>query len=184
MSTASERAKDRRSLRLEVLEDRQLLSTAHANLISAEAVKAASTTTTSLVGQVQAQPAPAGLYVTVPSGTTSYSGHGTVRPGGEVLFGAAQVGTLNAAGTSVSITQGHALLTTFHKGSNLYLSYTGTGKVVAHKPIALSLHGTVTSGTGAFLGETGTFAAFGTLNPTTGRLAVTYSIILNHAATV
>ena len=177
MSTASERAKDRRSLRLEFLEDRNLLSVVTPKGITAEVVRAEATPVTTITGHLQGLPATAGLYTPTLPGRHSYSGHGTARPLGNALFSAQEVET--TSGSTVSITHGSAQLYDY-KGDELFVVYTGTGRTARHKPTAISLTGSVTSGTHRFLNETGTFSATGNLNPASGRLVLNYTVVLSH----
>ncbi len=178
MFTATDRAKGRRHLRLEFLEDRNLLSGITPNAISAEVSRAATPITT-IVGHVQGLPAGAGLYTKTLPGYHSYSGHGAARPIGNVLFSTQQVET--TTGSTVAITNGNAQMYDY-KGDELFISYSGTGTVAARRLTTVSLVGSVTSGTKRFLGETGTFSATGTLNPYTGRLILNYVVVLNNPA--
>ncbi len=177
MSTASRRAKDRRSLRLEFLEDRKLLSTATPHGIAAEVAK--TKTITSFSGHIQGGPASSGLYMTTSPGYHSFSGVGSSRAVGNLLFSAQEM--INISGSTASITNGRALFTTY-KGDNLFVSFTGTGTIATHRPTRFTLTGTVTGGNGRFHDETGTFAATGTLIPANDKLALAFTITLSRPA--
>jgi hypothetical protein len=179
MGTASERAKHRRSFRLEFLEDRNLLS----NVFSPRSLAGEPAFTprpvTTIVGHVQGLPATAGLYIATLPGHHSYSGHGVTRPLGDALFSAQEVET--TSGTSLTITNGSGQMYDY-RGNEIFVAYTGTGTVAPRKVTRVTLDGSVLNGTGRFLGERGSFHATGNLNPFTGRLYLNYTIVLNHPA--
>lgn len=177
MWTARERAKERRNLRLEFLEERNLLSVVTPHAVAAEV--ATTTKITTILTHVQGLPAAAGLYTQTLPGYQSYSGHGSSSQIGRVLFSAQQVET--TTGTTVAITNGNGQMYDY-KGDELFIAYSGTATTAAHKLTTISLTGTVTSGTRRFLNETGTFTATGTINPATGRLILTEIIVLNTPA--
>ena len=178
MRTASERAKVRRNFRLEFLEDRNLLS----SIFSPQGLAGEVSTPKpiySITGHVQGLPATAGLYTATLPGKHSYSGHGSARPVGNVLFSAQQVET--TSGTALTITGGSAQMYDY-KGNELFITYTGTGTNPKHGPATVSLTGTVTGGTRRFLHETGTFFASGTLVHATGRLNLGFTVVFNQPA--
>src|SRR4051812_8885631 len=125
MRTASERAKVRRNVCLEFLEDRNLLSLFSPKSLAGVVAPPAQITT--IVGHLQGLPATAGLYTPthprtiifptanqpktlISPGFHSYSGHGSARPVGNVLFSMQQVETTTGGGTGVSITLGSGQL--------------------------------------------------------------------------
>lgn len=172
MSTASERAKERRSPRLEFLESRNLLSVVAPKAIAAE-VSTTPAPVTTITGRVHGSMATAGLYVPTQANHRSLSGFGTSRPTGNLLFSSQQVQA--TTGSTVAISGGDALFTT-HRGDQIYVKFTGTGTATTHRPTTFSLTGTVTSGTRRFLGETGTFVATGTQIPSTGKFNFSFTI--------
>lgn len=179
MSTASERANRRRDFRLELLEDRNLLSHVFSPRVLAGEPAFSPRPVTTIVGHVQGLPATAGLYTATLPGHHSYSGHGLTRPLGDALFSAQEVET--TTGSTLAITNGSGQMYDY-RGDELFVNYTGSGRVAARKVTPVSLTGIVRSGTGRFLGETGTFSATGNLNPFTGRLYLNYTIVLNTPA--
>jgi len=179
MGTAAERAKRRLSFRPEYLEDRNLLSTLFSPRSLAGVPPLAPRPITTIVGHVQGLPASAGLYTPTLPNHHSYSGHGLTRPLGDALFSAQQVET--TTGTTLAVTNGSGQMFDY-RGDEIFVTYTGTGQVAPHRVTHVSLSGTVQGGTRRFLGERGIFAATGNLIPSTGRLYLNYTIVLNHPA--
>jgi hypothetical protein len=178
MSTATGRSRERRSLRLEYLEDRNLLSVLKSPGIAAEVLKASAAPITSITGLVVGSQASAGLYAAARPGDTSYSGHGTATPVGFVYIGLEQkeaVDPTNAA--TLDITKGQGLLTTF-KGDQITFAYTGTGQIHTHGRTNVLLNGTVTGGTGRFNAVTGTFTAVASFRA--GKFNASFSLSLVH----
>jgi hypothetical protein len=162
MSTTNGRSRDRRDVRLEYLEDRNLLSVIKPHGIAAEVVRASATTITSIVGRVVGSPAPYGLLAAARPGDVAYSSHGTAAPVGFVYMGFEHVQTVDATNPAIlHLTNGSAVLTTI-KGDQITIAYTGTDMLPASGPSTFTLTGKVTGGTGRFNAVTGDFAATGT----------------------
>jgi hypothetical protein len=179
MSTASERARDRRGLRLEFLEDRKLLSLVKPSGVAAEVVVTTPANIPTISGQVGGSLASAGLYIPTQPGYTSFSGHGHATPVGGILFSMQQMQT-SVTTSPLTITKGTALLVTQSKAHKIDISYSGTG-VAKHRGVfALSLTGTVTGGTDGFTGAGGTFTATGTLNAHNGRFNLKFTLALTY----
>jgi hypothetical protein len=179
MSTASERAKDRRSLRLEFLEDRKLLSLVKPSSVAAELVVTTPANIPTISGRIGMSLASAGLYIRTQPGFTSFSGHGHATPVGGILFSLQQIQT-SLSTSPLTITNGTALLITESKGNKIDLSYSGTGQAIHRGVFAVSLTGTVTGGTDGFTGAGGTFTATGTLNAHTGRFNLKFNLALTY----
>jgi hypothetical protein len=165
MRNSSRRARESQGFRLEVLEDRNLLSRSgaspfpsflprprHPPLPEAPVIH----------GQVHVNPAPSGLYSGTPLGEFSYSGSGTARPGkiGVVLFGTNQIEVPNATGTSTAILNGTAVFRGLF-GEQIHVNYSGTELTPKKGKQTITLTGTIASGTGRFENATGTFSATG-----------------------
>jgi hypothetical protein len=173
---------------LEGLEGRELLSVAKpTGHITAEVhrtiVPGPASPITQVVGRVSGIAASDPLYGGKPAGFLGFSGHGTAGPFGNVLFGtqsqATQTGT--TAGTA-DITDGSAVFISFRGGNQLRVNFTGSSTATGPNRATVSLVGTVASGTGRFLGATGTFQATGTVQlGFSGRLALKYTITFNPA---
>jgi hypothetical protein len=197
MSDASRRGRDRWEFRLECLEGRDLLSVvgglakpAHSHPqphggISAEVYRTVfagpSTPLTTVTGRVSGTAATDGLFGGTPLGYSSFSGHGSARPLGDVLFGTAFLATRSTTtANALDISNGLGQFITLHGGNQLKVIFTGTAKAGTAGREQVTLQGTVASGNGRFDGATGTFAAFGTFTPgPSGRFALNFTVTFN-----
>ena len=152
MRTAADRAKDRRSFRLECLEDRSLLSVVKASAITAEvrtAGQPAPQHVPMLTGRVVGREATDGLFGGTLPGFTTFSGHGRANTVGNVYLGAQHMQALGttAGGTQpVSINGGSAVLTTY-AGDQIDILYSGSGQATRKGRSTFRLLGSVVSGT-------------------------------------
>lgn len=185
MITSRARARDRRSFRLECLEDRHLLSVSAARhpaiVIPLQPTLAPTQTVIPLIhGKLQGTQASNGELYGTPIGYLSFSGNGSAKPVGLVYFGTKLVRTPNVtvgkATPTFSVSNGTAVLT-MYKGDQISIAYTGSGQAPKRKAGTVQLVGTVTGGTGRFNGVSGTFFATGTIKGN-GHLALSFTTAL------
>jgi hypothetical protein len=177
------RGRNRRNFRLESLEGRNLLSVIKPTAVAAEkiVVPGPKTLVTTVNAVVAGLGASAPFYGGLPLGYEGFSGHGVARPFGNVLVGLEYLPTASGVG-STAVTNGSILLTTVRGGDQIRLSFTGTNQVKAHDAQSWSWTGTVNSGTGRFLGSTGTFFATGSrVGNAFGNFKLTLKITFNPA---
>jgi hypothetical protein len=182
MRTAAERSRERRSFRLECLEDRNLLSVMKPPAIAAEVVTTTVGAITSLSGRLQGTQATAGLYAPERPGDTSYSLHGSSKPVGFVYVGLEHLQAKDPNNAAIlNITKGGAVLTTFG-GDQITISYTGTGQIPTHGRTTIHLQGTVTGGTKRFFQAGGTFVANGTVGA--GKINLSFNLALTYPKSI
>ena len=180
MNRTKDRSRGRRTFRLECLEDRNLLSTfptitrfivpqPHPPLPQAAVIK----------GTLNLNRASDGLYTGTQPGRLSYSGNGLASPAsmGNLTFGMQQTETpqTGAAVPTTKITLGRAVLTG-RFGEQVQINYNGQETFPRHQQHPITLTGTINSGTGRFIGATGTFFA-------TGRVVNANTFALNFTLT-
>ena len=167
MRDSSRRARDHQGFRLEVLEDRNLLSHSGAYPFASflpRPVHPALPQAAVIQGQIHANRAPDGLYYGPPPGEVSFSGSGSAHPGhiGVVLFGTNFAETPNSTGTAIAITNGNAVLRGLY-GEQINVDYAGVVQTPARRRHTITLSGVIASGTGRFLGASGSFHATGVM---------------------
>jgi len=162
----------------EILEGRQLLSTARpTSAIMAEAV---TSTVSEVTGNIVVRLAPDALLTPNPPGFVGYNGHGATRQVGPAILGMTHQATQSTAANTEILSHGSGVLTTA-RGPKIDFAYSGISVVRTGSTRALTLTGTVASGTGRFSNETGVFAATGVVPPS-GKFTLSFTIILNTPA--
>ena len=183
MNRTKNRTLVRRMFRLECLETRNLLShfptitrflvpSPHPQLPAAPVIK----------GTLNLIRASNGLYTSTPPGRISFSGNGVASPAnvGNVTFGLQQRETpvVGAAVSTTKITLGRAQLIGMF-GEQVQILYTGQETFPRHQQHPITLSGTIKSGTGRFIGATGSFFATGrVVDPS--RLALKFTLVPNY----
>jgi hypothetical protein len=160
------RGRNRRNFRLESLEGRRLLSVIKPAAIAAErvVVPGPATPVSQIHGVISGTLASDPFYGGTLKSFTSYSGHGTAQPFGNVLFGVTfQPVAVKTPPNSLGATSGTILLTTTKGGDQLRLKFTGTNSLGARNLEYWSWSGTVASGSGRFINAAGTFSATGSV---------------------
>lgn len=182
MAASRQRAKERRVFGMEGLEGRSLLSVVAPASLHAEVRRAGPLPQVSIIqGRIQGEQASDGLMTGTPAGRSSYSGHGSARPVGDVYFGTQHTLTrtpTSARTSSLALTGGAAVLTTIN-GDRIDFLYDGTGAGRLNGPSTVHFQGTVSGGTGRFEGVRGTFQANATVQAS-GRFALNFTTFLNY----
>lgn len=190
MITSRARARDRRSFRLECLEDRHLLSVSAARHPAIVIPLQPTLPPTQpgipqvIQGKLQGTQASNGELWGTPIGFLSFSGHGSARPVGYVYFGTKLVKTANVTtGTATptfTVSKGTAVLTMYN-GDQISIAYNGSGQAPKGKAGKVQLVGTVTGGTGRFNGVSGSFFATGSIKGN-GNMALSFTTALTYPA--
>jgi hypothetical protein len=177
------RRRNRRNVRLESLEGRCLLSVFKPAAVAAErvVVPGPSTPVSAVHGVLSGTFATDPFYGVTPRSFTSYSGHGTATPFGDVLVGLTfRPVAVTSPPNSLGAASGSILLTTVKGGNQLRLNFTGVNSLGSHNLEFWSWSGTVVSGSGRFINATGTFSATGSVPRShLGKFNLDLKIILN-----
>lgn len=151
---------------IEALEGRELLSTvpvlrAHGHV--SPPLPGPPHPVATITGQVSGSAASQGLYGGKAVTDSGFSGSGTLRQFGGVLFGmTARITPSTTTPGAANFTNGDGLIVTSKGGNQLRLSFTGTSIPTRGGKDSWILAGNVTGGTGRFNFATGTFNLTGT----------------------
>jgi hypothetical protein len=177
------RGRNRRNVRLESLEGRCLLSAIKPAAVAAEriVVPGPPTKVSNIHAVISGTLASDPLYGGVLPVLSPYSGHGTSRPFGDVLFGVQFLpGAPTTQPKTIGVSSGTILLTTVAGGNQLRLFISaGTNKISGNLE-TWNWVGGVAGGTGRFTNAAGTFFATGSVPRNhLGRFNLSLNITLN-----